>query len=268
GRPVQKAHRNWPYAWPMAKPQTALQTLQRVFLWTIIVSFSLSALYGIAVLLGANADTIGSQVVASTLLVGSYSLAMLCGGSAFNKPERALGVVGVVISAFSMLWSLWLVWSEPTMPHTAAEILFSGITLTTACTFASLLLAATNYRDTLLRALLGATLVSVAITVGMVLLSIWNTPAINIPYFGRALGIVLILAVVTGIITPILSVLRRKADQTSAPVPADEQANGPYRLDAVTAAALEAEARRQGVSVAQLVTTVLGTRQTSESDEH
>lgn len=252
----------------MIKPHTTLQTLQRVFLWTIIVSFSLSALYGIAVLLGANADTIGSQVVASTLIVGSYSLAMLCCGSVFNKPERPLGVVGVVIGALSMLWSLWLVWSEPTMPHNAVEILFSGITLTTACTFASLLLAATSYRDALLRALLGATLVFVAITTGLVLLSIWNTPAINIPYFGRALGIVLILAVVTGIITPILGVLRRKADQQGAPVQANDQANDPYRLDAVTAAALEAEARRQGVSVAQLITPVLGTRQTSESDEH
>ncbi|MDN6490803.1 MAG: hypothetical protein L0K41_10440, partial [Yaniella sp.] len=101
-----------------------------------------------------------------------------------------------------------------------------------------------------------------------VLLSIWSIAAINGLYFGRALGIVLILAVVTGIITPILGVLRRKADQQGAPVQADDQTNDPYRLDAVTAAALEAEARRQGVSVAQLVTPVLDTRQTSESDQH
>ncbi|MDN5732021.1 MAG: hypothetical protein L0H14_09345, partial [Yaniella sp.] len=60
----------------------------------------------------------------------------------------------------------------------------------------------------------------------------------------------------------------RKADQQGAPVQADDQTNDPYRLDAVTAAALEAEARRQGVSVAQLVTPVLDTRQTSESDQH
>src|SRR5699024_8011866 len=126
----------------------------------------------------------------------------------FNKPERPLGVVGAVISALSMIWSLWLVWSQPTMPHNAAEILLSGITLTTACTFASLLLAATSSRDTLLHALLGATLVFVAITTGMVLLSIWSIAAINGLYFGRALGIVLILAVVAGIITPILGVLR------------------------------------------------------------
>lgn len=242
----------------MIKPHTTLQTLQRGFLWTIIVSFSLSALYGIAVLLGANADTIGSQVVASTLIVGSYSLAMLCCGSVFNKPERPLGVVGVVVSALSMVWSLWLVWSEPTMPTHAVEILFSGITLTTACTFASLLLAATSYRDTLLRSLLGATLVFVAITTGMVLLSIWSFLIADNDLFGRALGIVLILAVVTGIITPILGVLRRKADQTSHP----------YRLDAVTAAVLEAEARRQGVSVAQLVAPVLDTGATHETDQH
>lgn len=242
----------------MIKPHTTLQTLQRGFLWTIIVSFSLSALYGIAVLLGANADTIGSQVVASTLIVGSYSLAMLCCGSVFNKPERPLGVVGVVVSALSMVWSLWLVWSEPTMPTHAVEILFSGITLTTACTFASLLLAATSYRDTLLRSLLGATLVFVAITTGMVLLSIWSFLIADNDLFGRALGIVLILAVVTGIITPILGVLRRKADQTSHP----------YHLDAVTAAGLEAEARRQGVSVAQLVAPVLDTGATHETDQH
>lgn len=242
----------------MIKPHTTLQTLQRGFLWTIIVSFSLSALYGIAVLLGANADTIGSQVVASTLIVGSYSLAMLCCGSVFNKPERPLGVVGVVVSALSMVWSLWLVWSEPMMPTHAVEILFSGITLTTACTFASLLLAATSYRDTLLRSLLGATLVFVAITTGMVLLSIWSFLIADNDLFGRALGIVLILAVVTGIITPILGVLRRKADQTSHP----------YRLDAVTAAGLEAEARRQGVSVAQLVAPVLDTGATHETDQH
>lgn len=252
----------------MIKPHTTLQTLQRVFLWTIIVSFSLSALYGIAVLLGANADTIGSQVVASTLIVGSYSLAMLCCGSVFNKPERPLGVVGVVIGALSMLWSLRLVWSEPTMPTQAIEILFSGITLTTACTFASLLLAATSYRDALLRSLLGATLVFVAITTGMVLLSIWSFLIADNDLFGRALGIALILAVVTGTITPILGVLRRKADQQSAPGQADDQAIDPYRLDAVTAAALESGARRQGVSVAQLVAPVLDTGATHETDQH
>lgn len=237
------------------------QTLQQVFLWTIIVSFSLSALYGIAVLLGADADAIvGSQVVASTLIIGSFSLAMLCCGALFNKPERPLGITGVVISALSMVGSLWFIWSEPSMPTTAVEILFTGITLTAACTFVALLLAATSYRDTVIRPLLGATLVFVAITTALVLLSIWSITAVTHEYFSRALGIALILSVVTAIITPILGFLRRKANQHRTSPYTAAQTSDPYRLDAATAAALEAEARRQGISVTQLVTPILETR--------
>lgn len=156
---------------------------------------------------------------------------MLCCGTVFNKPERALGVVGVVVSALSMIWSLWLVWFETGTPTYALEILLTGIILTAACTFTSLLLAATTYRDDLIRILLNATLVFVAITTALLLLMVWNTAATNSDFFPRALGIALILAVVIGIVTPIFGILRRKADRRGAPIRADDHAIDPYRLD-------------------------------------
>lgn len=201
----------------MTTSRTSWQNLRRGFLWTIIVSFSLAALAGIAVLLGAELGDTGARVIGSTVLVGAYGLAMLCCGAVFERPERLIGVAGVVVSALSLGFSLVLVWSDAEGDWWFFQVLFTGITLTVAISFVSLLLALSRYRDQALRVLIPITLSLFVLASALILFAVWEGPGFDTDLFGRITGIVLILAVLCGVVTPILSTLRGRAEEQTAP---------------------------------------------------
>lgn len=252
----------------MATTPSPWQRLRRVFLWTIIVSFSLAAIAGIAVLLGAELGDTGARVIASTTVVGAYGLAMLCCGAVLDRQERLIGTVGLGVSALSLGLSLILIWSDGEWSWRLFQTLLTGITLTVALSFVSLFLALTRYRDKLIRGLIPVTLALFTLATAVVLWSVWEGPGIETDLFGRALGIVLILAVLSGVSTPILSTLRGKTVEagSSSPnageAPGEEPSGAPHTpniagIDADTIAALEAQAQRRGISVAELVAPVL-----------
>lgn len=222
---------------------------RRIFLWTVVVSFSLAALAGIVVLLGADLGDTGSRILFTTLLVGAFSSAMLCCAAVFGRRERAVGVLGAAVSALTLAWSLIMVWTEG---WDGFEVLGSGITVTTAFAFACLVLGLTRRRDTLLHVLLVVTMGLVAVSAALVLVAVW-TDSMTLPdAFGRILGVVLILAVLSGMVTPLLAVLLHRHTDPQVRVSQSRTDPGP-RLRPETAAALEAEARRRGLTVDELV---------------
>ncbi|MDZ5077343.1 hypothetical protein [Nesterenkonia sp. HG001] len=234
------------------------QVARRVFLWSMIASFTLAAGAGILALLGLSLDDTGGQVLLTTVVVGLYSLAMLCCAAVFGRPERLVGIIGVAVAALSMLWSLVMVWSESSWIWDAYEVLLTGITLTVAASFLCLMLTMTSYRDAVIRWMLGAAagLITLA-TVLTVVLIWWETWESET--FGRFYGIVLILAVLTGVVTPLLSALRRRA-APGASEPSTTAPQAPARptgVDPQTAAALQAEAQHRGITVAELVAPLL-----------
>lgn len=251
----------------MSTKRSPWQRLRRVFLWAIIVSFSLAALAGIAVLLGAELGETGGRVILSTVTVGAFGLAMLCCGAVLDRPERMVGAVGIAISALSLLFSLVLIWAYEDWDWRAAQILFSGITLTAALSFVSLLVVMTRHRDQLIRVLLPITLALFALGTALILWAVWEGPGIDTEFFGRMTGIVLILVVLSGVTTPILSLLRGRSDESTTPPierehPETQSAGAPLapekgHIDGATIAALEARARQEGISVAELVAPVL-----------
>lgn len=248
-----------------------------MFLWTIIVSFSLAAIAGIAVLLGAELGETGVRVIMSTVAVGGFGLAMLSCGSVLELKERLIGAVGIGISALSLLYSLVLIWAFEDGDWWVAQILLSGITLTVALSFISLFIKATRHRDRLIRALIPITLALFTLGTALILWAVWEGPGTDTEFFGRMLGIVLILVVLGGVTTPILSILRGKAADNSGPPEitftdatshddaghAATEPKGPGfalepgQIDQQTVAALEARARKEGISVAELVAPVL-----------
>lgn len=240
------------------------QVARRIFLWAMIASFCLAAAAGILALLGVSFNDTGLQVMLTTVVVGLYSLAMLCCAAVLTRPERWVGLLGVAVALLSLLWTVVMIWAAGGWDWDPTQVLLSGITLTVAFSFVSLLLALTAHRDTAIRWLLGATSVLIALTTGLTMLLIWETTWEN-EGFARFYGIVLILAVLTGVVTPLLSALRRRAapaDQ-AAPIstrPAAAAPTGPPAIDPATAAALQAEADRRGITVAQLVEPLLGMR--------
>lgn len=238
------------------------QVARRIFLWTMIAAFSLSAAAGILVLLGGGIDETGGNVLATTVVVGLYSLAMLCCAAVFARPGRWVGIVGVGVALLSLLWTVMMIWSTISWDWEPTRVLASGVTLTVATSFASLQLALTPRREAAIRWLLGIALALIALAVVLTLLTTWNDWW-DSGEFGRLYGIVLILTVLAGVVVPLLAVLRRRADTTAATATtgtADAPAHTPGidpGIDPDTAAALQAEADRRGITVAQLVAPLL-----------
>lgn len=240
------------------------QVARRIFLWTMIAAFSLSAAAGILVLLGGGIDETGGNVLATTVVVGLYSLAMLCCAAVFARPGRWVGIVGVGVALLSLLWTVMMIWSTISWDWEPTRVLASGVTLTVAASFASLQLALTPRREAAIRWLLGIALALIALAVVLTLLTTWNDWW-DSGEFGRLYGIVLILTVLAGVVVPLLAVLRRRTDTTTAAATAttgtaDAPAHTPGidpGIDPDTAAALQAEADRRGITVAQLVAPLL-----------
>ncbi len=239
---------------------TAGQMARRVFLWAMVVSFCLAAGAGILVLLGLSFDETGGQVLLTTVTVGLHSLAMLCCGAVFARPSRLVGIFGTAVCVLSMTWSIVIIWAEWS-EWEPVQVLLSGITLTVAFSFVSLLLASTTHRDKLIQGLLWSAVVLVALGALLTLSLIWELWWES-EAFGRFYGIVLILAVLTGVVAPLLSALRHRAApdqafQTTATETEPDASAAGAALSPEIAAALEDEARRQGVTVDQLVAPLL-----------
>lgn len=235
------------------------QVARRIFLWTMIAAFSLSAAAGILVLLGGRFDDTGGNVLATTVVVGLYSLAMLGCAAVFTRPGRWVGVVGVGVALLSLLWTVMMIWSAISWDWDPTRVLASGVTLTVAASFASLQLALTPRREAAIRWLLGIALALLALASALTLLTIWNDWW-NSEEFSRFYGIVLILTVLAGVVVPLLAVLRRRTDTTTATTATTGTADAPAHapgIDPETAAALQAEADRRGITVAQLVAPLL-----------
>lgn len=247
----------------MDTTRTPWQTLRKVFLWAIVASFSIAAIAGIAALLGADVSETGWRVIGSTVTVGAYGLAMLCCASLFDRPERFLGVAGVVVAVVSLGMSLAVIWSDGEWSWGFYQVLLTTITLTVAISFASLFLALTRHRDRLTAPLVVITLGLFIVATATVLYGVWEGPGYEEEIYGRVVGIVLILAVLGGVSTPVLSVLRSRQD-TATNTPGDSPvtavpsgAADHYTVLPQTLAALEAEAHRQGITVEKLVAPVL-----------
>lgn len=241
--------------------------IRRVFLWTMIGSFCLAAAAGIFVLVGVSFDETGARVLGTTSTVGVFSLAMLCCGAVFNRPSRWVGVAGVAVSALTLAWSICMIWSDLELEWNAFQVLLTGITFTVAFSFASLVLASATHRDRLVRVLLLSCLALIGLSVVLTMVLIWNEGWEG-EVFPRAYGIVLILAVLFGVVAPLLSSLRKRTT-----VPEQEGQRGATEnvpaaprdgagLDPALVRALEQEAASRGVTVEQLVAPILnGPRQ-------
>ncbi|WP_258934817.1 hypothetical protein [Nesterenkonia pannonica] len=141
----------------------------------MVVSFCVAAGAGILVLLGVSFGRPGKGAAEhrdrGTLQPGDALLR----GHLRSCLSRSLGVAGVVVSMLTLGWSLVLIWREWSWDFEPFQVLFSGITLTIALSFANLVVASTAHRDQLIRLLLAACLGLTAVAVLLTLLLIWDS---------------------------------------------------------------------------------------------
>jgi len=231
------------------RPARRLTILRRVIVGLIIVSFGIAAILGIVVLLGAELGEASGRVLATTAIVGSFSVAVLCCAALLGRRARPVGAVGVAVSILTAVLAIWAVWDTALFERgweSFSRLLWSGVAATAALSLASLLLLLADRRRPAVRIGLLLTLGFLAI---LLVLSIWLVWGSDLgEAFARAYGIVAILSALGAVVVPVLSLLLRDGGAAAA------------GLSPAVADRLVVEATRRGISVDELVAPLLSDR--------
>jgi hypothetical protein len=214
--------------------------LRRVIVGIIIVSFGLAALGGIVVLLGAQLGDPAWKVLATTALVGAFSVAVLCCASLLGRRLQAVGLVGAAVAVVTAVLSIVALWAQPSWEAEVFwDVLWTMVAASVGLSFACLLLLLADRRQAVVRIGLIVTLALFALVFVLVVYPVW-TDAAGGEAYSRTLGIVSILAALGA-----LSLLLRDRGAEDRPRPGG--------LSPSTIARIEAEAARLGVTADELV---------------
>lgn len=227
---------------PERTPTRSLALVRRVIVGVIVVSFSVAAILGIVVLLGLEIGETTGRVLATTAIVGAFSVAVLCCAALIGRPLQAIGLVGAVVAILTGAFAIVTVWIDALWRdagETTFHVLWTGVAASAAFALASLLLLLGDRRRPVVRIGLVATVVLLTVLLALTLYLIWARE-LEQEVFPRVYGIVAILAALGAVVVPVLSLLLPDARAASPVNPA-------------LAERLAAEAQRRGITVEELV---------------
>ena len=154
--------------------RTVAQRVRRIMVWVIVVSFGLAALSGIVVLLGGDLGETAARVIATTALVGAFSVAVRCCLSLVGRRLQVFGFVGAAASVLTLVLCLVMLWGDDLRFDDAVfRWLWTGVAATAAFSLASLLLLLADRRRAAVRIGLAITLALFAVVLALVWYLIW-----------------------------------------------------------------------------------------------
>lgn len=87
--------------------------LKRIFLLTMIISLSISALLGIGAIIFGDFGEITFRILSSTMSIGAYSLLALCCSTIFSKPKlKYFSLFGMSFCILSLFYALFMIWEQ------------------------------------------------------------------------------------------------------------------------------------------------------------
>ena len=89
-----------------------LRALRRVAVICIIVSLSVTALIGIATLLGGDFGEVQGKIMMTTLVIGTFSVLALADLAVAGRRFEWSGYVGILAAFIGLVMGLYLVWAE------------------------------------------------------------------------------------------------------------------------------------------------------------
>lgn len=193
-----------------------MKDIRRAVGIVVIASFSIAALFGIAVLLGAGSfgETEG-RVLLTTVIVGVESIAMLCYLGVSGHRFAFVGWAGAAFSLVATILALVMTWGDgvdgEVMLKSFAVSLTLAVTLAQAC-----LLLVTAGRHRISPALSG-TFVAMAVVAAMIIGPIIAESGFNGAYW-RLFGVVAILDVLGTIVLTAIGAIGGR-DHRDAPSP-------------------------------------------------
>jgi|TARA_Y100000034_G_scaffold52863_1_gene64956 hypothetical protein len=174
---------------------------KKVFLITMIISLSISALIGIIIFLLGNFGEIEARILFTTLTIGGFSLTALCSSTLYEKhryvPFSATGMIVAVVGFFITTLAIWEILDFEDI----WKVIIISIILSVSIAHSSLLLLIKS-RKTIVNVLLMLTLLFISIVALMLIIFVLGFD-MDFEFYYRLLGVFAILDVLGTIVTPI-----------------------------------------------------------------
>ena len=189
---------------------------KKVFLITMIIFLSISALIGIIIFLAGSFGSIEMKIIGTTLAIGGFSLTALCSAALYDKRRFiAISVLGMATAVIGLLIAVISLWAELDIMWKTAAI---AVILSASLAQSSLLLLIRSQR-TIVNVSRAVTIMFI-ITVAVMLISLVLTELdIGVTFFYKLLGVFVILDALGTTITPIIlkvTSLNKKENSVSA----------------------------------------------------
>lgn len=212
---------------------------RRVIVWIIVVSFSLAAIAGILVLLGATLGETAYRVLSTTSVVGGYSVLALCCAALFGHRLQIVGIAGLAVVVLALALALTMIWTPDIWQWSDAwRWLVSSIVISVATALVCLLLLLAESGIRAVGVSLWVTVGLVVVLVVCILLPVWGMQTGD--FYTRSVGILSILTALGAILVPVLALVLRSTRARAA-------------VPAAAVRILADEAARRGVTIEQLV---------------
>ena len=176
--------------------------LRRVFLYLLIASVALSALFGIGVILFGDFGSLEVRVLLSSLTITAASiLGLACGVYLEQRGNRLLPLAGIVLSIASAAMAFFIIWEVLDDSEPFINTFLSSLLLAAACSHLSLLLLAKlDKRFAWARV---AAFVFVGLLAVLLVYLIWVQPPEPSDAVARTLGVLGILVASITVMTPV-----------------------------------------------------------------
>ncbi len=179
-------------------------SLKKVFLITMLVSLSISALIGIFVFLVGNFGYTELNILLTLLALGGYSLTSLASSALYERNKsNPLALSGVVISVVGFLYTVLGIWEIFEFNDSRSKLLIIFVILAASIAHASLLLLIKPC-NRFVRGTLAATMVFIAIIVELLIVLVFKDFDVG-DFYIRLLGVFAILDALGTFVTPILN---------------------------------------------------------------
>lgn len=189
--------------------------LRRVFLYLLIASVALSALFGIGVILLGDFGSFEVRVLMTTLTVTAASiLGLACGACLEAGRGRILPILGIALSILSALLVMFVIWDVLDEAETFVKSVVTMAVVAVASSYLSLLSIARL--DRRFAWAWHAAFVCVWLLAAILLYILWFEPQSESDLVSRIMAVLSILIAALTVITPVfhkLSHSRRTVQQ-------------------------------------------------------
>jgi len=176
---------------------------KKVFLITMIISLSISALIGIIIFLLGDFGEIEARILLTTLTIGGFSLTALCNSALYDKHRYVpFSTTGMIVAAIGFLITTLAIWEILDFSEIWKVIIIS-IILSVSIAHSSLLLLIKS-RKTIVNVSLMLTLLFISIVALMLIILVLSEFDMDFEFYYRLLGVFAILDVLGTIVTPIV----------------------------------------------------------------